>query len=1068
MSRLDQWLESIGLSQYSAAFADNDIDLEILDEITEADLKELGLSLGHRKKLLKALRALHRVSSDTDVDDGAVVHPVSPAQAQPEKRFLSLVFCDLADSTRIAAALDMEDAHALNRAFQEACTQAIHGQRGYVARYMGDGILAYFGYPRAHENDAEQAVNAGLDIIRYVTELGPRFSLPEDLDLAVRVGIASGPVVVETIGDMDARENAVVGEAPNLAARLQGLAAPNSVLVGEDTYHLVQDSFEFEDQGSRQIKGYSDTMATWQVMAARSPEERNRSRSDRHLTNMVGRREELGLLKSRWERSTAGAGQVVLLSAEAGMGKTRLVDALLAEIEGNCRRVRLFCSANHIQSPLYPVFNRLQREAELLGDNAGDTPRERLRHLMATRYQYPETLLPAVLSLVYMETDEGDTVSANPGEVMRILQQRLVETLLKQSRNQPTLVVLEDAHWVDASTQGVMDLLAERIHDHAIMLLVTHRLEKQLPYTSAHVTRLTLSSLSRDQAARLITGITGELPESAVREISEKGAGIPLFLEEITKSLQARSVTESPARVNNQTIPESLQASLLSALDRLGEAKRLAQIGAVIGQSFWKDVLTFVTNQPSETLESGLNQLVDNRITVRESLGDNALLRFRHALLRDAAYESLMRGQRAELHGRVATFLAQSGKSEERANQAVIARHYEVAGDLDKAFSGWLEAGRTALNAGATTEAVELLERAHSLADRVSGEGVLPDRHYQLHMSRGQALNASRGAAATEAHESFRRAAAIGQEMDDVYCQVDALDYLYGITFNAGRLVASMDVAHEMLGIGEARNHPVALVSGHQGLGMTLCTLGRFAEAARHLEAALGHADQDIKGINCFPSMTMDYLSYVRFFLGDDKAAQTLCEQAIRSARKESQYAAVTALSNSCFTQMLLGDYEAVRLYSGQAMQLARERGQYMVSDRALLFHNLATAWLEPEAETLQDVEAAIERLFQSREYIDLTYLIAMAAEVQIQRGHLEDAGASLARALAISDETGEAFYRAELCRLQAALALAGEANDSKVAATQWLDEGLALAKSQGAAGWLRRLDAAGRLWGLV
>ncbi len=1058
MSDLHDWLSGIGLEGYAETFAENDIDLEVLDELSEEDLKELGLSLGHRKKLLKALRSVSSNERNSDVVDSGDQAPRSPdATLSAEKRFLSLMFCDLADSTRIAAALDMEDTHELNRAYQDACTEAIHAHHGYVARYMGDGILAYFGYPQAREDDAERAVNAGLAIISAIEALKPRFDLPEGIELAVRIGIASGPVVVEAIGDGDARENAVVGEAPNLAARLQGLAAADRVMVGPETHRLLEHAFGFRDCGLQSIKGYLEPMGTWEVIARRSEEERYRYRSDRYLTTLIGREEELRLLESRWQRSAGGAGQVVLLSAEAGMGKSRLVDALIGGIDIAHNRVRFYCSPNHVQSPLYPIISRLLREAERAYDETDLTPRQRLGRLLAEKYQCPDELIPAIESMAFVKDSEAESgQNADPRQVMSMLQDLLVESLVGQSREKPLIIVLEDAHWIDASTQTAMDILVERIHNQPVLLLMTHRLEKQLPYTSAHVTRLSLSSLSGEQSSTLIQEIAAGLPDDTIRDICDKGAGIPLFLEEVTKAVADR---RNDANANPGNVPESLQATLLSALDRLGAAKILAQCGAVIGQSFWKDMVAHVSHQSGQIVNQGLDALVSGQITVREPRGDNELFRFRHALLRDAAYESLLRNNRIKLHGMVADYLDGIGHTDERANQAIIAYHYAMAGNKDKAFQGWLEAGQAALQAGATTEAVELLDNAAKVLPDISGDKISLESRYRFHMSHGQALNASRGAAAETAHEAFRRAAGIGRDMDNVFYQVDALDYLFGITFNAGELEASITHAEEMLAIGEARDDDVARVSGHQGLGMAFCTLGRFHEAKHHLEAALAYADKSVEGINCFPSMTMDYLSYVWFFLGEHDRAAALCEQAIQSAHHESQYAAVTALTNSCFTRMLLGDHTDVKRYSEQAMSLAQERGQYMVSDRALLFHNLATAWLEPGRDSLEEVVAATNRLYESHEMIDLTYLIGMTAEVEIEQGKLEQAAASLDRALAISEDTGEVFYRAELCRLKGELIRAGGNGDAAGNIDHWLSEAKALATAQQAHGLLKRLE---------
>lgn len=1072
MHDLAQWLSSLGMAEYSQVFAENDIDLSVLDELTEADLKELGMSLGQRKRLIKARRE-YQVGSESAVSTDDELPPVKEAAWSAEKRFLTLMFCDLADSTRLAASLDMEENHALNRAYQEVCTETVHAHNGYVARYMGDGILAYFGYPSASEDDPERAVHAGLSIIDAIRDLGSRFQLPDDLSLSVRVGIASGLVVVEAIGEGDARENAVVGEAPNLAARLQGLATPNSVLIGSHTHRLVEHAFSFIDRGEQPVKGYDEPMATWEVEAPRSLDERFQNRSGRYRTPLIGRDEEYILLRSRWERSVVGSGQVVLLSGEAGIGKTRLVDALLTGISRPHHKIRLFCSPNQAQTPLFPVTSRLEREAELMEDSETVSTKERIASLITDKYGCPPELLPGIQSLIYVGSDDEDKhPTGDPRQLMTILQQRLVSTFIAQSRDKPLIVVVEDAHWIDASTQGMLNILVDRIHNYPVMLLVTHRLEKQLPYNSPHVTRLSLASLTPDQASLLIKETAKDVGISSdvIEKIKNKTGGIPFFVEEITKSLiEGKSEISGDAPVwPSSAIPDSLHATLLANLDKLGPVKALAQCGAVIGQSFWKDVVAHLCQHPADGLDKELDELVEGQITLRESHCDNDLFRFRHALLRDAAYDSLLKKDRARLHARVAEYLVNTGQSKQRANQSQIAHHYEQAGRISEAFLGWLEAGQAALGSGATTEAVELLDKANCLLPSIHGSDVSDDTLYQFHMSRGRALNASRGAASTEAHQSFRRAVDIGRSMNHVLKQVDALDYLFGITFNAGQIHASLKFGEELLAIGSEREDDVAKVSGHQGIGMAYCTLGRFEEAMLHLESALSYADKNIEGINCFPSMTMDYLSYVRFFVGDKESAADLCEQAIRSAHHESQYAAVTALSNSCFTQMLLRDHDAVRRYSAQAISLARERGQYMVSDRALLFHNLAMAWLEPDARSLDEVVAATDRLYESRELIDLTYLIAMTAEVQIARKDHDAAKLSLERAFSISDETGEDFYRGELYRLMAAVLLAKEENHAMENAGRLLDEGYAVAHHQKAESLKTRIQQSRAGWGIV
>lgn len=1099
MSTINKWLSRLGLEQYTESFEANDIDMEILCELSETDLEALNVSLGHRKKILKACRILK--NNAATINEHLATSPPSPASiagnVNPERRYMTLMFCDLVDSTRIAAGLDIEDMHEINRAYQTACAEAIKKFDGYVARYMGDGLLAYFGYPAAREDDAERAIWAGLEITRRVNELNKIFILADGMSLSVRIGVATGRVVVETIGDDATKENAVVGEAPNLATRLQSLAAPNTIVVAPDTHRLIVNAFAFVDLGKKLIKGYVEPVQIWQVQQKRLIAQRFGRQTNKQLIPLIGREEELTLLTSCWQRACKNEGQVVLLSGEAGIGKTRLIDALLEKINEPHQLLKFYCSPYHSQSPLHPYLANLMWEARISPTDDEQFQYLKLKELVMGKYKFDQNFFHTIASLIALQVDDNiHFFDTDPQRQLQLAQEKLINFVVKLSASGPVFVVVEDTHWSDPTTLKVLDLLINVSHQHSIMLLLSHRQDKPLHYSQPHVTNLSLSKLTTQQSKQLIGEISKntELDDSIIQSISDKSAGIPLFIEEVTKVMLAprnESGNElGSAQAGTQPsqsirVPDTLQASLLATLDRLGEAKYLVQCASVIGNSFDKPLLHHVCQQSDDSVAAGLENLVTQNIVYPQSGADSRFL-FRHALLRDVAYESLLNKNRRNIHGMLANYLSQPDKSESHSDKQVTAYHYGQAGDDLNAFNHWLDAGEIAFNSGATIEAVELLANAVTHLAKIDPADSEPTQIYRLHMTRGRALNAALGAVSEAAHTSFHNAVSIAQQMNNIEKEIDALDWEFGITFNAGMIRKSLRPAQTILDIGIDNDYLAAKVSGHQVLGMAHCVLGEFVTAQQHLESALDTKGSiavgyEVTGLNCYPSMTLDYLSYVKFFIGDKKSAQALCNQAIESARQESDYATASALNNSCFTQMLLGDTAAVRTYSEEVIALARGRGQYMFINRGLLFQNLAIASSEQDSLALEQVVQATNTLFESKEEIDLTYLLGMTAEIQISLGQYRAAQESLERALKLSHKNEEMFYQAELYRLKAQLASvsysvnrSGNQNEIGSGVSDgdsiyrknhlnesifYLDKALDIAKRQKASGWLDKIN---------
>jgi class 3 adenylate cyclase len=611
MQEIAGWLEKLGLGQYAPRFCENDINFAILSDLTDQDLKELGVSsLGHRRQLLRAIAELNTVEKGAPKLAPATAAPVTPQPHDAaERRQLTVMFCDLVGSTALSARLDPEDMREIVGAYHRSCAEQITKAGGFVAKYMGDGVLAYFGYPQAHEHDAERAVVAGLALVEAVPMLKTAAGTP----LQVRVGIATGLVVVgDLIGSGDAQERGVVGDTPNLAARLQGIAEPNMVIIAEGTRRLLGNLFEFEDLGAKDLKGIAEPVRAWAALRASSAEGRFEALHTAGLTALVGREEELELLLRRWSRANRGEGQVVLLSGEAGIGKSRLTAALLERLSGEApTRLRYFCSPQHTDSVFYPIIGQMERAAGLTHD---DKPQAKLDKLDAVLAQtstpiQDATLFAEMLSLA--NDGRYPAIELTPEHRRQRTLEALTAQLTELARRQPLLMIFEDAHWVDPTSLEVLGRTVDWIKTFPALLIVTSRPEFNAPWVGqSHVTSLTLNRLGEREAAAIIARLAGNktLPADVLVEIVERTDGIPLFVEEMTKAVletesegaARRTVAAVPSPA--LAVPASLHASLMARLDRLGAAKEMAQIGSAIGREFSHALLALVARKSEAEL----------------------------------------------------------------------------------------------------------------------------------------------------------------------------------------------------------------------------------------------------------------------------------------------------------------------------------------------------------------------------------------------------------------------------------------------------------------------------------
>ena len=651
-----EWLEGLGLGKYAEAFAENDVEFEVLSELNDDDLSQLGLSLGHRRKFLKAVAELTAGAQHEAPTDIADAFPASAKHTEAERRQLTVMFCDMVGSTELSRHLDPEDLREIMRRYQDAVAGVVTRYGGHVAKYLGDGVLVYFGWPQAHEDQAERAVRAGLDAVEAVSDV----QVADRRALEARIGIATGQVVVgDLVGEIGRDTEAVSGETPNLAARLQGVAEPGQVVIGEATHRLVAQTFELDNLGTFELKGFDAAVKAWRIVREVVAESRFEAAHGTALTRFVGRETELQLLLDRWQLAEGDEGQVVLISGEAGIGKSRLMQGLRDQVaERDHIRIRYQCSPYHTNSVLYPTIQQLQRSAGFAPDDNDEDKLDKLEALLHQAGDDRQADAPHfanLLSLPY-EARYG-TLTQPPQQIKQRLLEALVAHLLALAERHPVLFLFEDTHWIDPTSQELLERVIGRLQQARVLLVITHRPEWRPPQGGHnHVTSLQLNRLGKAYGAGIVRAIAGDqISDDVVTRIVERTDGVPLFIEELTKSL-----VEGGLDIEDADIPATLQASLTERLDRQGEAKEIAQIGAVIGREVPHALLATVAEKSPAKLSAALDRLVRSELMFRRGEPPDAVYSFKHALVRDTAYDSLLFASRRKWHHRVGEALEQS------------------------------------------------------------------------------------------------------------------------------------------------------------------------------------------------------------------------------------------------------------------------------------------------------------------------------------------------------------------------------------------------------------------------
>jgi class 3 adenylate cyclase/tetratricopeptide (TPR) repeat protein len=1060
------WLRDLGLAQYETVFRESEVDAEVLPDLTENDLSQLGMPLGHRKRLLKAIAALNTPAM---ARSGPGVDPREGADSA-ERRQLTVMFCDLVGSTALAAQLDPEDMSDLIRAFHAAAAAAVARFDGNVAKLMGDGALIYFGYPRAHEDDAERAVRAALALVEAMAGL-PRVN---DAALEMRAGIATGLVVVgELMGEGDARERGVVGETPNLAARLQTLAKPGNVVVAESTRRLLGEAFELQALGPQALKGFANPTPAWTVVREAENLSRFEASRSHATTPFVGREHETALLMERWRDAVDGEGQVALLSGEAGIGKSRILAAMRERIASEPHvTVRYQCSPHHIDDAFYPIIRQILRAAGMLSNEPANAALDKMEAMIARSGLEPQRAAPLLAALMSIPFDgRYPPLEAAPSELKERTIAAMIALFAGLARDAPVLALLEDAHWIDPSSLDVFNRIIERLPGLRALLVITFRPEFAAPWVGrANVATLALNRLGRRQAKAMIDRVTEgkALPAEVLEQIVAKTDGVPLFLEELTKTVLESGLLreENGAYVLSTiltplAIPSTLQDSLMARLDRLAPVKGIAQIGAAIGREFSYRLLEAVSPITGSALQDALAELTAAELIYGRGAPPDSTYVFKHALVQDTAYATLLKSRRQQLHQRIAEAIRDHFPERAEAEPGILAHHFTQAGLLEMGIEWWSRSGRRAMSRFANLEAVQSLTNGLALIANMPPGEAIERQELSLRLSLGPPLLAARGYASSEVEQNYAAAHRLADSLGDREAAFASARGLWNCFYDRGDQNRSLALAERLRELaGESAEHEKQALA-LRALGSTRMSRAEFAQSVEAFDGCIAASDH-LPPSACIERhgeepgiVAAQYRGLVLCMRGFADQALEATRSAVGLARQINHPLSVA------FASSLLGlvlhlrrDFEACEALAREQIDYCREQGFAFWSAAFEVHHGVALAHLRSNGDPVIEAEMGIVNWVKTGAYIHVPTWSSFLADAALVSGNLPLAEKALSSGIEIAQRNGELFALAELQRLTGRLLLM---QDRRREARDALIEAVATARRQDARLYLLR-----------
>ena len=1013
--------------------------------------------------------------------------PQTPAPSAPEaeRRQLTVLFCDLVGSTALSAQLDPEDLREVVRAYQATCAEVIARFDGHIAQYLGDGLLVYFGYPQAHEDDAQRAVHTGLGMVEAVATLNRRLEQRPGVRLAVRVGIHTGLVVVGEMGGGGRQERLALGETPNIAARLQGLAAPGTVVISAATQRLVQGYFTYHALGGQTLKGVATPLQIYQVVRETEVQQRFDVAAARGLTPLVAREHEVGLLRERWALVQAGRGQLVVLSGEAGIGKSRLVQVVKDELTGTAAlRIEYRCSPDHQHSAFYPVIAHLER---VLAWRPDETPADRLRKLEEAVRPYPlplaevVPLLAALLSLP-LPDDRYPPLTLTPQRQKQKTQEALLTWLLVLTEQQPVLFIVEDVHWIDPSTLEFLTLLVDQGPTARLLTLLTCRPEFQPPWgLRTHLTPIALQRLPQPQVEVMITQVTGgkALPPAVLQQVVTKTDGVPLFVEELTKTVLESGLLQETDEHYALTgpllplaIPATLHDSLMARLDRLATVKAVAQLGAVLGRTFAYEVLQAVAPLDEASLQQALARLVDAELLYQRGVPPQATYLFKHALIQEAAYQSLLKSTRQQYHQRIAQVLETRFPASMETQPELVAQHYTAAGCAEQAVVYWQRAGEQASERSANLEAIshfttgiELLQTLPETPERIQ-------QALTLHIALGAALQMAKGIAASEVEHVYTQAYALCQRVGETPELVPVLFGLWRFYVVRPQLHTARELGETLLHLAQRAHDPALVVLAHYALGATWMYLGVLSAARQHLEEGIARYTPDQRYTPAFrmgqdPGVTCRiYAAITLWVLGYPDQALAHGHEALALAHELSHpYSLAYTWCWAAVVLQLCRGVPAVLEYAEAAVALSTEQGFPLWVAMGTILREWTRAKQCQAEEGLAPLRQGIASARATGAAVTIPYFYTVLADVCDHLGHPDDGLQALAEAHTLIEQHEERWWEAEICRLRGVLLLR-QPGILQAEAETWLQRALDVAWRQEAKSLeLRAAMSLSRLW---